>query len=188
MDPLLPALLTGLAAEIGDKTQLLVMLLAVRFARPLPIIAGVAMAAIVNSLVAGYAGALMHDMIGDRALSLFVAIALIAIGAGGFWPQKPHDTARDWRLGAFATTAIAFVILEFGDKTQLATGAFAARGDAPLLAAIGAAIGITAANVPAAILGPELARRVPIKAIRYAAAALFLVIGCWIALTALMLV
>jgi putative Ca2+/H+ antiporter (TMEM165/GDT1 family) len=188
LDPLLPALLTALAAEIGDKTQLLVILLAVRFGRPVPILAGVAVAALVNNVAAGYAGAIVHDLIGDRALALFVAVALISIAIGCYWPQRAEDTARDWKLGAFGTSAVAFLILEFGDKTQFATLAFAARADAPLLAGIGATIGIVAANVPAAILGPQLPRRLPVRGIRYGAGAIFLIVGAWTALGALLLI
>lgn len=188
LDALLPALLTALAAEIGDKTQLLVILLAVRFGRAGSILAGVALAALLNSLAAGYAGAIVHDLIGDRPLALFVAVALVSIGIGSYWPQRAEDTARDWKLGAFATSAVAFAILEFGDKTQFATLAFAARSDAPLLAALGATIGIVAANAPAAILGPAFLRSVPVRAIRYGAGAIFLIAGTWIALGALLLI
>jgi putative Ca2+/H+ antiporter (TMEM165/GDT1 family) len=188
LDALLTSFVASALAEWGDKTQLLVIALAVRYRRPLPILAGVLAAALANSLIAAFGGSLVHDMIVLRAASLLVAVALIYAGIAGFIRPKPYESAGTSRAGPFLVAAASFFVLEFGDKTQFLTFALAARFDSFLLAAAGATAGIMAASVPAALLGDALPRNVPIKGLRIGLGALFLAIGLFVAVSALRLV
>lgn len=188
MDALLTSFLAALLAEWGDKTQLLVVAFAVRYRRVGPILAGVAAAALANCLLAAFGGTLIHDMVPLRALSLLVGVALVFAGVGGLIRGKTPDMGGTWRTGPFLTTAACFFLLEFGDKTQFVTAALAAQFDSLVLAGFGAAVGVVAANIPAALLGERLAGVVPVRAIRLAAAALFLIAGVIVAVGALRLV
>jgi putative Ca2+/H+ antiporter (TMEM165/GDT1 family) len=187
LDALLPAFLAAFLAEVGDKTQLLTVLLATRFARPGQVLAGVAVAAIANSLIAGIGGTLVAGVIPFRALNLLTAVALIFAAGGALLAQKqPHVGIYD-RFGPFAASAIAVFILELGDKTQFLTFAFAARSQTPLLASAGAAAGIIAASLPAVALGAKLPTSVPLRQLQVAVGILFLIVGVIVALSALRL-
>lgn len=175
-------------AEIGDATQLLATKLARRFGRPLPVLLGIAAAALINASVAAAAGAMLGRTLPPRAADLLLALSLLMIAGGALFRAKPRDTAKDWHLGAFGTSLLAFLILAFGDKGQLATAAFAARGHAPALVAAGAVAGTVIANVPAVLLGPEFGQLVPVVAIRRGVAGLLGVAGLWLGLSALLLV
>ena len=188
MDALLASFVAAALGEWGDKTQLLGIALAVRYRRPLPILAGGLVAALANSLLAAFGGILVHDMIVLRALSLLVALALVFAGIAGLIRPRPYDSAGTSRAGPFLVAAASFFVLEFGDKTQFLTFALAARFDAFILAAAGATAGIMAASVPAALLGDGLSKAVPLKGIRIALGALFLAIGLFVAISALRLV
>lgn len=188
MDALLSSLLAAALAEWGDRTQLFVVVLAARYLRPAPILAGLAVAALANSLVAAYAGLLVADMIPTRAASLLVALALILAGAGSLIRRRPPDMTMGWRFPAFVTAAIGLFLLEFGDKTQFITFALGARYESIGLTAAGAAAGILAAGAPAALLGRRLGALAPLQPLRYAIAALFLTIGFIVAVGALELV
>ena len=118
MDALLIALLGCLFGEIGDKGQLLVLALAHRYQRDGAIIAGVAVAAIVNAALSAAAGAWIGPMLGHDARLLFMALSLLFLGVGLLWPVKMPDTLDDWRIGPFLTTALGVFILGFGDGPQ----------------------------------------------------------------------
>ncbi|HEX8217314.1 MAG TPA: TMEM165/GDT1 family protein [Allosphingosinicella sp.] len=188
MDALLTSFVAALLAEWGDRTQLFVIVLAARFARPGPILAGLAVAALANALVAAVGGVLIHELVPIRALSLLVALSLLMAGFGSLIRRRAPDIASRWRTGAFVTAAASLFLLEIGDKTQFVTFALAARFDTVLLAAGGATAGILIANAPAAVLGEALVRTVPVQPIRYAIAALLLVTGFVVAVQALELV
>jgi putative Ca2+/H+ antiporter (TMEM165/GDT1 family) len=188
VDVLLTTFLAALLAELGDKTQLLVIILAARFNKPGAVIAAVAVAALANGLIAAAGGVLINGVITLRATSLLVAIALVLAGLGNFFPQKRPDMGSTWKTGAFLTTAGCFFLLEFGDKTQFLTAALAAQYDSLMLAAAGAAAGVAAANVPAALLGERLEKLMPLKGVRAGVGALFLLFGFVVAVNALRLV
>lgn len=188
MEAFLPTLIAAFLAEWGDKTQLLVIALAARFKRPGPILGGVGIAALGGSALAAAGGWLLADLVQFRALGLLTALAFLFAGAGGLFPAKPPPVASDWKTGALVTTAAAFALVELGDKTQFITVALAGRTGAPLLAALGATLGIVAASVPAAVLGPRLARLVPVARIRIGVALSLLLVGLWMAASALRLV
>jgi putative Ca2+/H+ antiporter (TMEM165/GDT1 family) len=185
MDALITAFVAAGLAEWGDRTQLFVIVLAARFARPGAILAGLGVAALANTLIAAFGGSLVHDLVTVRALSLLVALSLLMAGAGSLISRRPPDMAARWRTGAFVTAAISLFLLEIGDKTQFVTFALAARFDSIPLAAAGATAGILAANAPAAVLGSAFAASVPVKPIRWTIAAVLILTGLVVAVQAL---
>jgi len=188
MDALLPTFISALLAEVGDKTQMLAGLLALRYRRNGAVLAGIAVAALANGLIAAAGGRLVADLVNFRAISLMVALALIAAGAGGLLRRRKPALPGYGRLGAFATSAIAMFILEFGDKTQFLTLTLAVRADSLWLAAIGGAAGILGAAIPAVALGQRFETVLPLAALRLGISLLFLLIGLVVAVAALGLV
>jgi putative Ca2+/H+ antiporter (TMEM165/GDT1 family) len=171
---------TGLVAlaEIGDRTQLLALLLAVRFQRPWPIIAGILVATLANHAGAGIIGVLLGGLLAGEWLRWVVGLSFLAMAAWALFPDR--QDAEDGVLargGAFVTTAIVFFLVEIGDKTQIATIGLAARFEQLYAVVIGTTLGMMIANVPAVILGDRLAGRLPLTAIRYTAALVFAVLG-----------
>ncbi len=177
MHVLLTATALVALAEIGDKTQLLSFVLAARLRRPLPIIAGIFAATIANHLVAASAGVALVHVLSPRTLPWLVGAAFIGFGLWTLRPDTPEDRGPRVRRGAFVTTLIAFFLAEMGDKTQLATVALAARYDALVPVVAGTTIGMLLANIPAVLIGEALATRLPMRAIRWVAAGLFLALG-----------
>lgn len=168
-------------AEIGDKTQLLALLLAARFRRPWPIIAGIFVATVLNHALAGWLGALLASHLTPDVLRWIVAVSFAAIGLWTLKPDKLDDGERLPARGAFIATTIAFFIAEIGDKTQIATVVLAAKS--PLLwpVVLGTTVGMLLANVPVVLLGSRFAAKLPLKTARMAAAVLFLALAAWVA-------
>jgi putative Ca2+/H+ antiporter (TMEM165/GDT1 family) len=171
--------LTSVAtAEMGDRTQLLALVLAARFRKPWPIVAGVLCATIANHGVAGLIGVWLGKLLTASRLDLMVGISMIAMALWTLKPDKLDEKQSEVSgTGAFIATLIAFFIAEIGDKTQIATIALAAAYSNLLAVVAGTTCGMMAANVPVIFLGNAFAHRLPLKAIHYAASALFLVIG-----------
>ncbi|HEX8400645.1 MAG TPA: TMEM165/GDT1 family protein [Allosphingosinicella sp.] len=188
MDALLTSFLLAALGEWGDKTQLLVLLFAARGAKPMPVLAGVAVGALANALLAATGGLLIHDFITLRAISLLVAVALLYAGAAGLIGRTKPDDPPAWRIGTFATAAICFFLTEFGDKTQFLTLAVSAHYGSLVLPALGATAGVLAAATPAILLGGRFEATLPVRKIRIGAAILFLLAGTVIAVNALRLV
>lgn len=183
MDAFLTSLGLVTLAEIGDKTQLLAILLTTRFRRPLPIIAGIFAATLANHFFAALVGAQAAAFLDGRWFRYLIAGSFILMAGWALIPDKLEDMAeKPARYGAFLTTAIAFFIVEMGDKTQLATVALGARFADVVPVTIGTTLGMMVANVPAVYLGQALIRRVPLATVRIAAALLFLAIGVWLLL------
>jgi putative Ca2+/H+ antiporter (TMEM165/GDT1 family) len=179
------ALITSVAvvalAEIGDKTQLLAILLATRFRRPWPIIAGIFAATLANHFLAALVGAEAARLLQGAWFRYLIAISFIVMAGWALIPDKLDEPGeRRPRFGAFVTTLIAFFLVEMGDKTQVATVALAARFHSVLEVMIGTTLGMMLANVPAVFLGHQLIKRVPMRAVRVVAALLFLAIGLWL--------
>jgi putative Ca2+/H+ antiporter (TMEM165/GDT1 family) len=174
---------TGLVAlaEIGDKTMLLAIVLATRFRRPLPIIAGIFVATILNHALAAWAGSLAAGFFEGRTFRLFVAASFIAMGLWTLMPDKFDESEAPAvnAHGVFVTTLVAFFVVEIGDKTQLATVALGARYHDVLAVAAGTTIGMMVANAPAVLLGDALVKRVSLNLVRLAAAASFIALGIW---------
>jgi putative Ca2+/H+ antiporter (TMEM165/GDT1 family) len=165
-------------AEIGDKTQLLALVLAARFGAPLPVIAGILTATLANHLAAGAVGTLLADYLDARLLQWLLAASFLATALWMLRPDtEPEAAARPARWGAYGTTLIAFFIMEIGDKTQIATVALAARYHALLAVVAGTTLGMMLADVPVVLLGRVAAQRVPLKWLQRAAALVFLVLA-----------
>jgi len=165
-------------AEIGDKTQLLALVLAARYRRPLPIILGILVATLANHALAAWAGGLAAAWIGPDALRWILGLLFVAMAAWCLIPDKEGGMpARAAGAGAFAATLVAFFLVEIGDKTQIATVALAARFEAVLLVTLGTTLGMLIANAPVVLFGEAIGKRLPLKAIRIVAALIFAVLG-----------
>ncbi len=165
-------------AEIGDKTQLLAMLLAARYRKPLPILAGILIATLANHALAAWAGSLAAAWLGPDLLRWILGLLFVGMAAWCLIPDKVDDGPKTiGKAGAFATTLIAFFLLEIGDKTQLATVALAARFQTLAMVTIGTTLGMMLANAPAVFCGDLIARKVPMKLVHAIAAALFAILG-----------
>ncbi|HEY0043035.1 MAG TPA: TMEM165/GDT1 family protein [Allosphingosinicella sp.] len=188
MEPLLTSFIAAALAEWGGKTQLLAVALAVRYRSAGPVLAGIAIAALLNALIAAAAGLLVHGYIALRAISLLIALALVFAGVAGLMSSKEVKMGETWKTGPFLTSLGCFFLLEFGDKTQFLTFAISAQFNSLALAAAGATAGVVAASVPAVVMAEQLPNAVPMKAVRIGAALLFLLVGLIVAVNALRLV
>ncbi len=169
-------------AEMGDKTQLLAMLLATRFRKPLPIILGILIATIANHFLAALLGHSIAGVLTQDWFRYAVALSFIAMAAWTLVPDKIDEDAplrAPSKAGVFLTTLVAFFLVEMGDKTQVATIALGARFDNLIAVTTGTTLGMMIANVPAVLFGEALARKVPMRALQVGAALLFLLLGLW---------
>ncbi|HEY9216440.1 MAG TPA: TMEM165/GDT1 family protein [Phenylobacterium sp.] len=175
---------TGLVAiaEIGDKTMLLALLLAARFRKPLPILAGIFVATLANHGLAATLGAAAGHLLQGPWMRWILGLGFLAFAAWALVPDKmdEEDDAPRSAGSVFMTTAVSFFLVEMGDKTQVATAALAARFGDVLLVAAGTTLGMMIANGPAVLVGEAAAGKLPLKWIRIGAAAAFAAIGVWI--------
>ncbi|WP_219214801.1 TMEM165/GDT1 family protein [Variovorax boronicumulans] len=173
---------TGIVAlaEMGDKTQLLALVLAARFRKPWPIVLGIFTATIVNHALAGAVGAFVTQWLGPTTLRWLLGASFIAMAAWMLIPDKldEEDTGVRSHFGVFGTTVVAFFLAEMGDKTQIATVMLAARFVHDYFGVVaGTTLGMMLANAPVVFLGERIMRRVPIKLVHGLSAAIFLVLG-----------
>jgi len=167
-------------AEIGDKTQLLAAVLALRFRKPWPILGGILVATLANHFLAAAFGTLAADWLAGTWFRVTVGLSFLVMGAWTLIPDTlDEDDAKMPRHGAFLTTLIVFFLVEMGDKTQVATIALGARFDDLLAVTAGTTIGMMLANAPVVLLGNRLLARVNFAMVRRCAALLFIVIGIW---------
>jgi len=165
-------------AEMGDKTQLLALVLAARYRRPVPIVLGIAVATLANHAIAAAFGAWVATLVSTDVLHWILALSFFAMGAWLLVPDGPSDFTGDGsRLGIFGTTLLAFFLVEIGDKTQVATVALAARYADIYAVVAGTTLGMLLANVPVVYLGERLLRRVPLLLLQRIAAGMFVVLG-----------
>lgn len=166
-------------AEIGDKTQLLALVLAAKYRKPVPIILGILVATLLNHALAGAVGAWLASVIGPDAMRWILGISFIAMAGWIMVPDKLDDEgdAKPPRFGVFVATLLAFFVVEMGDKTQIATVALAAKYASLVGVVAGTTLGMMIANVPAVLLGEVAARKLPMKIVHGIAAAIFLVLG-----------
>jgi putative Ca2+/H+ antiporter (TMEM165/GDT1 family) len=172
-------------AEIGDKTQLLAIVLAARFRKPIPIVLGILGATLLNHAVAAGIGYLVAEWVTGRIFQAGLGLAFIAMAAWALVPDKQESASERSPRGIFLTTLIAFFLVEIGDKTQIATSLLAAQFHDITLVTVGTTVGMMLANVPAVFLGEAVTKIVPLKYVRIAAAVIFAAIGLWIVLAAL---
>jgi putative Ca2+/H+ antiporter (TMEM165/GDT1 family) len=166
-------------AEIGDKTQLLTLVLAARYRKPWPIVAGIFVATLVNHGIAGAVGAWLTRTLGPDAMRWILGVSFIAMAAWMLVPDKldDDDAAARRQGGVFVSTTVLFFLVEIGDKTQIATVALAARFDSLLAVVMGTTIGMLLANAPVAFFGEALAKRLPVRAVHVVAAIMFAALG-----------
>jgi putative Ca2+/H+ antiporter (TMEM165/GDT1 family) len=172
---------TGIVAlaEMGDKTQLLALILAVRFRKPIPIVLGIFVATIVNHGVAGALGAWLTQVIGPDLLRWVLGASFIAMAVWMLIPDTigEEQEGEEPRWGVFGTTVVAFFLAEMGDKTQIATVMLAARFDAYFWVVAGTTLGMMLANVPVVYLGERMTRLVPMRVVHIVSALVFAVLG-----------
>jgi putative Ca2+/H+ antiporter (TMEM165/GDT1 family) len=171
-------------AEIGDKTQLLSLILAAKYRRPWPICLGIFAATIVNHALAGSVGAVVAHWFSPQALKWIVAASFFIVAAWTLVPDKADDddATRGAGHGVLVATLIAFFLAEMGDKTQIATVVLAAQYSPLWQVVAGSTLGMLLANVPVVWLGSRFATKLPLKAARMSAALLFAALGVWILL------
>ncbi|KAF7598341.1 MAG: hypothetical protein CGU28_12535 [Candidatus Dactylopiibacterium carminicum] len=172
---------TGIVAlaEMGDKTQLLALLLAARLKKPLPICLGIFTATLVNHACAAAVGQWITTYLGGDAMRWILGISFLAMGAWMLIPDKldENESNTPARFGAYLTTVFAFFIVEMGDKTQIATVALAARYTEIVWVVVGTTLGMMLANAPVVWFGDRLTRRVPIRTVHIVCALIFAVLG-----------
>lgn len=166
-------------AEIGDKTQLLALVLATRYRAPLPIIAGILIATIANHALAATAGIIVADILGPDILRKALGVSFLAMAVWIMIPDKVDDeeTRPPGRFGPFLATLIVFFLVEIGDKTQIATIALSARFDALVAVTAGTTLGMMLANIPVVLIGKAAATKIPMQAAHAIAALIFAAMG-----------
>ena len=166
-------------AEMGDKTQLLALVLAARFRKPWPIVLGILVATLANHALAGALGSWVTTVLGPQALRWVLGLSFIAMAVWMLIPDKLDDEgeSKGLRLGVFGTTVVAFFLAEMGDKTQIATVMLAAQYHAYLWVVAGTTLGMMIANAPVVWLGDRLVKKVPIRLVHIISAVIFLVLG-----------
>jgi putative Ca2+/H+ antiporter (TMEM165/GDT1 family) len=185
LEPLFTSAGVVAVGEIGDKTQLLAILLAAKFKRPVPIILGILAATLLNHTIAATLGYLVSDVLSGQPFRILIGAGFLVMAA---WALKPDEMDEELKTvtrgGVFIATMVTFFLVEIGDKTQIATTLLAARYHQIGLVTAGTTMGMLIADVPAVLLGEAATRIVPLRYVRWAAAAIFAVIGAWVLLAA----
>lgn len=174
---------TGIVAlaEMGDKTQLLALILAARFQKPWPIVLGILVATLANHALAGAAGAWVTTVLGPDVLRWVLGGSFIAMAVWMLIPDKLDDDENRAapRLGVFGTTVVAFFLAEMGDKTQVATVMLAAQYPAYYWVIAGTTLGMMLANAPVVWLGERVTRLLPLRLVHIVSALIFMALGLW---------
>ena len=172
---------TGIVAlaEMGDKTQLLSLVLAARFRKPWPIVLGILVATLANHGLAGAVGSWVTSVVGPDVLRWVLGASFIAMAVWMLIPDKLDDEEGDSapRMGVFVTTVVAFFLAEMGDKTQIATVMLAAQYNAWFAVVAGTTLGMMLANAPVVWLGDAITKRVPLRMVHIISAGIFAVLG-----------
>ena len=178
MEPFLVSTFVVGLAEIGDKTQILSLMLAARFRQPLPIIFGILFATLANHAAAGLVGTLFGALLVGPWMRWLLGVSFLSVAAWALYPDKyGDDAAAISRFGAFASTLVSFFLAEIGDKTQIATIVLAARFEQFPSVVAGTTLGMMLANIPVVLIGNRIADKLPITAIRIATAVVFALLG-----------
>jgi Ca2+/H+ antiporter, TMEM165/GDT1 family len=179
MEALLVSTAVVAVAEIGDKTQLLALVLACRFRAPLPVILGILFATLANHAAAGFAGAWVASAVDPAIMRWALGLSFLAVAVWALIPDKleEEEPKKLAGFGPFLTTLVAFFLVEIGDKTQIATVGLAIRFDDLAAVVVGTTLGMLLANAPVVYFGDGIAKRLPLKFVRMAAATIFVVLG-----------
>jgi Ca2+/H+ antiporter, TMEM165/GDT1 family len=182
VEAIINSFLLVFVSEMGDKTQLLALVLAARFRKPVPIMFGILAATILNHALASYAGSYVTHYVSAEVLKWVLAATFIGFGLWMLIPDKDEGFKNKHHWGPFLTTTFAFFFAEMGDKTQLATVALGAKYAAPLLVTLGTTLGMLGADGLAVFFGHKFTDRVPMKLIHKIASGLFIFFGIGIIL------
>ena len=182
LEALLVSTMVVAVGELGDKTQLLTLVLAARYRKPWPIVAGILVATLANHTVAAWIGQWVRDAVSPGVLRWGLALSFFAVAA---WALKPDqfdeaDAPPVSDRNVFTVTVVAFFLAEIGDKTQIATAMLAAKFDSLVAVVAGTTLGMLLIDAPTAFLGDAAAKRIPFRAVRIVAAALFAGLGIWV--------
>lgn len=177
MEAIINSTILVFISEMGDKTQLLALVLAARFRKPVPILLGIFVATLLNHALASYVGAFITNYFSDSTLRWALAITFVVFGVWVLIPDKDEGLKTSERFGAFMTTLIAFFIAEMGDKTQLATVALGAKYTSVAAVTFGTTLGMIIANAPVVFFGQWFTDRIPMKWVRRMASVLFIGFG-----------
>ena len=181
MNVFLISLVVVALSEMGDKTQLLALLLAARFRKPVPILFAIFFATVINHSVSALLGQWITTVLSPTVLLWMVSLGFIAMAAWMLIPDElddETDSINKWqKYGVFGATFVLFFLAEIGDKTQIATVALAARYDSIGWVTLGTTLGIMLVNAPAVFIGNKLADKLPISLIHKIGALIFLIIG-----------
>ena len=179
MEALLISLVAVAVAEIGDKTQLLALILAARYRKPWPICFGILVATLANHALAGEAGVLLSQWLSPTILRWIIGLSLLSVAIWALFPDKvsDKDSQHATHHGVFIATLVGFFLAEMGDRTQVATAMLAARYQPLWQVIAGTTLGMLAANVPVVFLGARFAHRLPLRATRIIACVIFAVLG-----------
>ena len=178
MEALFSSTLGVAVAEIGDKTQLLALCLAARFAQKNAVVMGIFVATLLNHLVSAVLGVWIAEAISPEVMKWLVGTSFIAVGLWLLLPDKDENPDGRWmKYGAFGATLVLFFLAEIGDKTQIATVLLAAKYQSLVWVLCGSVIGLMIATVPAVYLGDMLMKKIPVKIMRWSACALFCLLG-----------
>jgi Ca2+/H+ antiporter, TMEM165/GDT1 family len=185
LETLLISTLTVTLGEIGDKTQLLALILAAKYRKPWPIIFGILAATLVNHALAGAFGSFVAAYFAPQTLRWIVAASFLIIAVWTLKPDKADESEAEHGTshGIFIATVLSFFLAEMGDKTQIATAVLAAQYHPLWQVVSGTTLGMLLADVPVVLLGARFAHKLPLRAARIGAALLFLGLGLWIAFT-----
>lgn len=182
MEALFNSFLLVFVSEMGDKTQLLALVLAARFKKPIPIMMGILVATILNHALASYAGSFITGLVSANALKWILASTFVGFGLWMLIPDKDDGFEDKHKWGPFLTTTVAFFFAEMGDKTQLATVALGAKFAAPLMVTFGTTLGMLGADGLAVFFGHKFTEKIPMKLVHRIASGLFILFGIGILL------
>jgi putative Ca2+/H+ antiporter (TMEM165/GDT1 family) len=179
MQALLVSLVAVAIAEIGDKTQLLALILAARYRKPWPICIGIFVATLLNHALAGEAGVLLTRWLSPETLRWIIGLSFLSVAVWALFPDRidEKEAQHATHHGVFVATAVGFFLAEMGDRTQIATAMLAAHYQPLWQVVAGTTLGMLAANVPVVFLGARFAHRLPLRATRLVACVLFAVLG-----------
>lgn len=182
MESVINSFLLVFVSEMGDKTQLLALVLAARFRKPVPILFGILAATLLNHALASYVGSFITQFVSPGVLKWILAATFIGFGLWILIPDKDDGIKKDPQWGPFWTTAVLFFFAEMGDKTQLATVALGAKYAAPIAVTVGTTAGMMGADGLAVFFGQAFTDKIPMAWVHRIASALFILFGVGILL------
>ena len=178
MDPFFISTGSVAVGELGDKTQLLSLILATRLRKPLPIIAGIFAATLINHLIACSVGEWVGTLMTPTVLRWVLGISFLAVAVWALIPDKMDENVKtQGNYGIFVLTAVTFFMAEMGDKTQIIALALAAKYDALVAVVAGTTLGMMIVNIPTVLFAERATKWVPVDVVRIVAALIYAILG-----------